>query len=72
MMQALQIYVTAIQGGHSTCRQQIPWTCCPTMLVSMQPKQAMITVHDIPGWKGVPMPRAAAAADTVAAIGGTL
>ncbi len=42
------------------------------MLVTMQPKQAMITVHDIPGWKGVPLPRAAAAADTVAAMGGTL
>jgi hypothetical protein len=42
------------------------------MLVSMQPKQGMITVHDILSWKGVPMPRAAAAADTVAAIGGTL
>ena len=42
------------------------------MLVTMQPKQGMILVHDIPGWKGVLMPRAAAAADTVAAIGGTL
>ncbi len=50
----------------------VAWTSCRTMLVSMHPKQAMNTVHDIPGWKGVPMPRAAAAADTVAAIGGTL
>ncbi len=72
MMQALQVYVMAIKGGHSTCHHQIPWSSCPTMLVSMQPRQAMIIVRDIPGWKGVPMPRAAAAADTVAAIGGTL
>ena len=71
-MPNLQVYVTAIKGGHSTCHQQIPWTCCPTRLVSMQPKQATITVLDIPGWKGVLTPRAAAAADTVAAIGGTL
>lgn len=29
-------------------------------------------VYDVPGWKGVLTPRAAAAADTVAAMGGTL
>lgn len=61
--------------GHPRWAQYMPsvaWTSCRTMLVSMHPKQAMNTVHDIPGWKGVPMPRAAAAADTVAAIGGTL
>ena len=61
----------ASQGGHRTCSADALDLLPCTMLVPMQPEQAMITVHDIPGWKGVPMPRAAAAADTVAAIGGT-